>query len=106
MPELWIQSGISRADYQINIYTIVNGNAKLMHTGGFSIYGCYRGNGYIISEYGQMGYTIRHKYIYNGTRIIEKEIFSGEDEKCTELKEPHITTYNYNDYSPIYRNIK
>lgn len=110
MPELWIQAGTCEADYEMHIYTVVNGTAQRIHSTDFSHASCYKGDDYIIIAHCHMGYAWWNKITYDGSKIVDKEVFTqelGEDEY--DYAEPDgtpVIPYPQTEHEPINAYIK
>ena len=105
MPELWVQAGTCEADYEMHIYTMADGVAKMIHSTDYSHASCYKGDNYIIITHCHMGYAYWYKISYDGSSIVDKEIFTqelGEDEyEYKTPNEPYVTTYSQTEHDPI-----
>ena len=110
MPELWIESGTCEADYEMHIYTLADGVAKMIHSTDYSHASCYKGDNYIIITHCHMGYAYWYKISFDGSKIVEKKVFDqelAEDEyEYTEPDETYVSTYLQTEHDPINAYIK
>jgi hypothetical protein len=102
IPEIWIKSGTCRADTRMLVYQYNNGIRKIYDAGAGSF---YKGEGYVLDVYGQMGYATWKKLTYNGfsitSTIIYEEDINDTNRDYREPEEKYINFYPLNNKQPI-----
>ena len=109
IPELWTKYGSCEADYELHVFTYDNGRAREIYSAGASHTGYCQGSDYILAVLGHMGYFRLTKITYDGRNVREKVTFEkefGPDEDYPDIKEPYVTTFDFNNIQVIGQFIK
>jgi len=106
-PELWAHTGTCEADYKIDIYTYSNGKMKFLYQtpAGHTTFHAGR-KGYVIGQFGHMGYETLYRITYSGGKVrerkyLERDLNKNPNLDYTNLREPELSYTPFNDTNPL-----
>lgn len=110
IPELWIESGDSEPEHAISVYTYNQKFAVLDagEKGNAAFSSFYRGKDYILQVYGHWGDFSGTKITYRNGKlkyevIFEESLKESDEEEHTEVSEPAVEAYSFDDTEPVVR---